>query len=424
MIRLFAWLYNELMIPLSVGTLRLLKPFGSQKLRHLLADRESYPQIKKYPRPPILIHAASGEVEYAKPLIRLLRERDPDQPLVLTYFSPSALRLVEGLPVDDILALPFDQTKEMKDFLKRLNPCLVLIARTDVWPEFVRLCREQSRPVVLFSATFARPLRARSWFARTLDRWRYGNLRFIGTVSDRDERHLRSLKIDTPSAVLGDTRYDQVRFRLQQTRPLPFRSSGDPRFTGVLGSTWYEDDQVWIDALIESDLRQSFRWIWVPHEVSVRKIQDLCEQLRLSGFKVDRLSEVETWRGDILVVDKVGLLADLYAKADLAFVGGSFRAKVHSVMEPLAAGCPVVLGPYFLNNREATEFSEIPLVENIKMVTRVNDSEELKTWLRQLRPQLGNPRLREKIKAAIESRSHSTEKLLAELADRGIWPRN
>ncbi|MBX3018896.1 MAG: hypothetical protein KF767_13480 [Bdellovibrionaceae bacterium] len=420
-VAILSFLYRNLVLPLVVILLRILKPIFPVKLRRIIDDRDEYPQLKKYTQPPVLIHAASGELEYAKPLIRWLRTHSPGTPIVLTYFSPSALRLIEGLPVDEVLPLPFDLTRDQSDFLDRLRPSMVLVARTDVWPEMARQCRIRDIPVILFSATFSRPLARKFWMSRTLDRWRFENLRLVAPVSDEDETNFRSLKLSTPTAVLGDTRYEQVIERLKDPKKLPFTIENDARFTGVLGSTWFEDDQVWIDALTEPDLRANFRWIWVPHEVSLRKIQELIEQLKTSGFKVEKLSDIDTWRSDILVVDRTGLLAELYRRADVAFVGGSFRAKVHSVMEPLAAGCPVVLGPHCDNNREAQEFRRLPLIQDQRIVSIANDGEGLRAWLRGIHPHLGNRRLREQIVQKVEERAHVTEKLMAELIERKIF---
>jgi 3-deoxy-D-manno-octulosonic-acid transferase len=77
----------------------------------------------------------------------------------------------------------------------------------------------------------------------------------------------------------------------------------------------------------------------------------------------------------VLLIDQVGVLADLYRLGAVAFVGGSFKDKVHSVMEPLACGCFVVTGPKINNNREALLFKNIS-VENLTAVTVVNNSDE------------------------------------------------
>ena len=64
-------------------------------------------------------------------------------------------------------------------------------------------------------------------------------------------------------------------------------------------------------------------------------------------------SEVDLSAVDVLIVDSVGLLAKLYALADIAFVGGSFRGSVHNVMEPAALAKPVIFGPTIQNAHEA-----------------------------------------------------------------------
>ena len=62
------------------------------------------------------------------------------------------------------------------------------------------------------------------------------------------------------------------------------------------------------------------------------------------------------FNADFLLVDEIGYLADLYRYADIAFVGGSFKEKVHSVMEPLCCGLPVLVGPFYQNNPEAAKY--------------------------------------------------------------------
>ena len=62
-----------------------------------------------------------------------------------------------------------------------------------------------------------------------------------------------------------------------------------------------------------------------------------------------------------MIVDQIGILAELYTWGQAAFVGGSFRKQVHSVMEPLACGIPVAVGPFHQNNREALEFQQVLL---------------------------------------------------------------
>jgi 3-deoxy-D-manno-octulosonic-acid transferase len=81
----------------------------------------------------------------------------------------------------------------------------------------------------------------------------------------------------------------------------------------------------------------------------------------------------------VLLVDQVGWLAELYAWGDMAFVGGSFRKTVHSVMEALGAGLKTFVGPLHTNNREAIEFQNV-----MGAVTAVRDIEAMREELGKL----------------------------------------
>jgi 3-deoxy-D-manno-octulosonic-acid transferase len=71
-------------------------------------------------------------------------------------------------------------------------------------------------------------------------------------------------------------------------------------------------------------------------------------------------------------------LQELYTWGDLAFVGGSFKDKVHSVMEPLCVGIPVVVGPHHSNNREALHFQHVILGTGFFAVTPIQNSNDLR----------------------------------------------
>ena len=97
--------------------------------------------------------------------------------------------------------------------------------------------------------------------------------------------------------------------------------------------------------------------ILVPHEPTPERIKEI--RGHLAGERLVHLcfseltSEVDLSAVDVLIVDSVGLLAKLYALADIAFVGGSFRGSVHNVMEPAALAKPVIFGPTIQNAHEA-----------------------------------------------------------------------
>jgi 3-deoxy-D-manno-octulosonic-acid transferase len=127
----------------------------------------------------------------------------------------------------------------------------------------------------------------------------------------------------------------------------------------VAGSTWPADEAVLLPA-VASWLAEhpGARCVIAPHEPTPTYLAPIERWAERSGVRLVRLHEAErtgdtTWQ--VLLVDRVGVLGDLYALAQLAFVGGGFHeAGLHSVLEPAAFGVPVLFGPKHRNAREAS----------------------------------------------------------------------
>jgi 3-deoxy-D-manno-octulosonic-acid transferase len=361
----------------------VLLPFAALVNRKLAAGmrlrRQRWENLPTGPRP-LWIHAASGEFEYAKAVIRELKQRRPDLPIVVTYFSPSFARAVADFPgVDRAIALPLDLPGPCRSFLLRLQPRLLLIARTDLWPEMLAQCRHRQVPVQIFSYTqkkFTNPLK------RGLTRWLMADVKRVDCVSETDRAELATLGLKAELRVLGDTRYDQVAYRLQNPKPLPSAlhppdnsAARVPCF--VAGSTWSEDEAVLLPALAEPLRAGRLKLVLVPHEPSADHLRALTAQLDKLQLSFARFSERKGWdEKQVLLVDQVGFLAELYMWGDFAFVGGSFRKSVHSVMEALGAGCMTFVGPKHENNREAMEFKNLPLGEHMGLQV-VRSAEDL-----------------------------------------------
>lgn len=329
---------------------------------------------------PIWIHCASGEFEYAKPVITLLKQRHPEQKVLVTYFSPTYVKAIASFPgVDLSCPLPWDRPKDLRDFINWHKPLALLVSRTDTWPEMLRQAKRAGLPTLLFSAT----LQARSGRAKGLGRWlsknAFAHLDQIFCVSADDFEVFKELGFANRTEVAGDTRYDQVFARLENPKPLR-----EEIFQGVkrencfvAGSTWPEDESVLIEAA--AGLKDtSLRFIIVPHEPTEEHLTALEKEISKKGLRSIRYSTAQIWsQNEILLVDKIGILAELYLKGRFAFVGGSFKKTVHSVMEPLAAGCLTWVGPKHTNNREAMAFQSIPVGGNFKAVMVCADSASL-----------------------------------------------
>lgn len=326
------------------------------KLQYYLKHQGEITPLKEFKEAPIWIHASSGELEYAKSVIREIRKLYPQIPVLVTHTSLSSLSQLKKLDVHMIGVLPIDEKTSVKTFLDKVQPRTLLVARTDLWPELILQLKSLGIPTVLFSATFASGSRKSSTLTSYFLKSTIQNLNQIYFVSQDDQIMCEKIYGPTQGEILGDTRFDQTLFRLQNspTSPLP-----NYKKLIVAGSTWPEDDQVLLQAVLRLK-DQSWKWIWVPHEISGSQIENLkiqFERMRVKFQLFSELKDLKSWSElDILLVDQVGILATLYPLARVSFVGGSFKKQVHSVMEPLAAGSPVLVGPFHSNNREALEF--------------------------------------------------------------------
>jgi len=307
------------------------------------------------------MHAPSvGEGLQARPVLELLRRRHPELQLAYTHFSPSAERFAAALDVDFRDYLPLDARVEARAALDALRPRALVFAKLDVWPALVREAALRNVALGLVSATLAHGSGRVQGAARRLLQPAYARLDLVGAIDEADAERL--VQLGVRSAVIevtGDTRYDQVWQRtasVDLAAPLLSALSSD-RPTVVAGSTWPADEAVLLPAWIGlRRYQRDARLIIAPHEPTPSHLASIRAWAARENLVLRTLSDTTLSRGevDVVVVDRVGVLGDLYAVAAAAYVGGGFhRAGLHSVLEPAAFGVPVLFGPRFHGSRDA-----------------------------------------------------------------------
>ncbi len=321
-------------------------------------------------RPLVWIHAPSvGEGLQARAVIEALKGRVPDGiQSVFTHFSPSAEVLVTRMPVDWAGYLPWDVSGDIERALDAVRPSLVAFTKTEVWPVLSRACERRGIPTALVAATLpAGSSRVRPW-ARRLLAPSLGRLALVAAIAEEDgDRFVAQGAERTVVEVTGDPGVDAAVRRLERLDPdapylRPLLAVARP--TVVAGSTWPPDEAVLLPALARlRGAHTGLRVVVAPHEPDPDHVEPLLESLRRDGWDPRRLSEVEAEGElggvDAVVVDRVGVLAHLYRAADVAFVGGGFHgAGLHSVLEPAAAGVPVLFGPAHHNAWAAAKLVE------------------------------------------------------------------
>src|SRR5690606_33923293 len=120
----------------------------------------------------------------------------------------------------------------------------------------------------------------------------------------------------------------------------------------------------------------------VPHEPDPGHLQQLAKKLKSKGLSFVRYSELESEsRADVLLVDQRGDMAERYSAGRIAYVGGGIRRQVHSIIEPVAHGLPVAIGPHFQRTPEAVT---LKAAGSVLSLPKSNASSLLAQWIGQL----------------------------------------
>jgi 3-deoxy-D-manno-octulosonic-acid transferase len=305
------------------------------------------------------MHAPSvGEGLQARPVLEIARARRPELQLAYTHFSPSAAAFAASLDVDFHDYLPFDTTGDARAALDALQPTALVFSKLDVWPAITREARARGVRLGMISATLSRGSSRRSRTASTLLRDAYAALEVVGAIDDADADRLVQLGVRANVVVVtGDTRYDQVWQRAQRVdRSAPLlRNLESDRPTIVAGSTWPPDENIVLPALkLLHESGVDARLIIAPHEPTSDHVASILHWARGNSMTAASLGDDAASSADIIVVDRLGVLGDLYSLADVSYVGGGFHsAGLHSVLEPAAFGAPVAFGPQHEMSRDA-----------------------------------------------------------------------
>lgn len=315
------------------------------------------------------VHASSvGEGHQANAVLGELLGLEPDLDVLFTYSSPSAREFAHGVGAAHADYLPWDGGRAFRELFGALTPSLVVFTQREVWPGLVRAAHRGGVPTALVAATLPESAGRLRWPARWLLRGAFGRLTEVHAIDGADGERFRKLGVDQARVTVeGDPGIDSAWSRasvVDRAAPHIRPFVDEPAPTLVAGSTWPADEAELLPAtaLARTEVA-GLRVVIAPHEPTADHVEGLLDRLQSDGWSVRRLSTVMAERSlggaSAVVVDSVGLLAQLYAVGQAAFVGGAFdRTGIHSVLEPAAAGLPVAFGPMHQGSRAAGELVE------------------------------------------------------------------
>ena len=338
----------------------------------------------------IWVHAVSvGETRAAVPLLKALRHRYPDAALVISNVTETGRAIARELrDVDLCLFFPFDLSWAVRRVLRQVNPSLVLIIETELWPNFLRHLRNSNVPVLLVNGRFSDRSFPRYLMGRRLFRPLLKMLTAFCMQSRKDAQRAR--RIGAPPArvhVTGNLKFDvaakvpdaQGRQRLRETLRLP-----EDVPIWVAGSTHAGEEE--LVARICRELATAGvpqLLILVPrHPERARQIGDMLSGQGLAwALRSELGSRVESLRAnEVLLVDSIGEMLNFYTVADLVFVGGSMvNVGGHNILEASLLRKPVLFGPHMHNFKEISA-----LVLSCGAGFQVDSEADLKRRIQQL----------------------------------------
>ncbi len=320
----------------------------------------------------IWIHAVSvGEVLAARPLVPALRERFPRHRIYLstTTMTGNAVARKSVRGIDGLLYAPFDFPFAVRRALDVLNPSLLVLVETELWPNLIHAAHGRGARIAIVNGrisprSFRRYLRLGPFLRKVLAE--------MDLFLMQGEAHAERIRaMGSPAErvqVTGNLKFDAAPPGRLPERLARLLVAAAPGPLWVAGSTVGGEEQLVLSAFhgVRERIPQARLLLAPRHPERFDAVVPLVEA---AGFRCLRRSALDpsSWSdGEVLLLDSLGELSQVYALASVVFVGGSLvAAGGHNILEPAVAGKPVIVGPHMENFQEiADQFrSEKALVE-------------------------------------------------------------
>lgn len=370
-------------------------------------------------RPVLWLHAVSvGEVLAAATLIGELEGAYPGFAIALSTTTESGQQLArERFPHHAVFYLPLDFAVVIRRYLRVLQPTLVLLMESELWPNLIRECHRSGAAVAVVNArvsdrSFPRYLRLRRLWQPILrpislflaqGEETARRLRAIGVPADRVQV-TGNLKFDVKSAPQGPI-FAALRATLPASSPLL-----------VAGSTLDDEEAQLLTAwpAVLRDLPSAVLLLAPRHTPRFAAVIALVEARGLRAHRASALAlTAPIAAGDVVVLDTIGDLAGVYELATAAFLGGSLvPAGGHNPLEPARFGVPVTIGSSFENFREI-----VAMMQASNAIRVIAPGASLSDALRDaLRPDRTMQELGERGREVFLSQAGATARCLAALA--------
>lgn len=403
--------YN-LTIKLYGFAIKAISPFNRKAKKWVVGRKNVFDRLESnisQTERLVWVHAASlGELEQGLPVIQKVRAQFPEYKILLTFFSPSGYENFKEHDLVDLVSyLPLDTPSNAQKFLSITKPQLAYFIKYEIWPNYIQELHRQNIPLVLAPAIFTTE---HIYFKKPYRDFFLPLLRSINSILVQDEtsRVLLNKHTIKQVKVSGDTRFERV----QQIVKAPFEDElidtfCKESFTIVAGSTWPSDEKKLVGSINKFT---TLKWVIAPHEIDTKHIKDIIGLFGASKCHLYSQGLPLDAQKNILIIDNIGMLSKVYRCGNLAYVGGGFTDGIHSTVEPICYGLPLLFGP---DHKAFIEPSEI--IEH-KIGFEVNSADDIASNIQKF---IDDPTyLKETTKAALayaESKSGASQVIMDEI---------
>jgi 3-deoxy-D-manno-octulosonic-acid transferase len=283
-------------------------------------------------KPVVWFHCASlGEFEMARPVMEKLKEVYGDKLfLLISFFSPSGYEVQKNYKLADaVVYLPADTPGNAGKFIEIVNPIIAVFVKYEIWVNYFRDLKKNETKIILMNAVFRTDQRFFKWYGGIFRK----ALKETDKIFVQSKNSLELLEtIDVKSEITGDTRYDRVmQVRSREKRIDDIANWVNGKFCIVCGSTWQPEEE--IIAKICDKLPGDIKWIIAPHDISPNHIEKIQVLFKYKAAVLSKMKDDDN-KKNILIIDSIGRLAQVYSLAKVAIVGGGFSGKLHNILEP------------------------------------------------------------------------------------------
>ena len=396
----------------------------SKRFRKALPQRMGFFQSPSFKRP-IWVHAASvGEVFCSIPLLKKIKSEFPHSNIVLTTITAAGNETAKSYlrETDQVLFAPIDHPFIIRRTIKKIQPGILLIAETELWPNLLRSCGKKGIPIILFNGrisqkSFRRYLFFKFFFKECL---RYISLFLMQTEEDRTRMVEMGGKSQNARAV-GNLKFDQTfpsytqETLMEMSKAL--RLQGKEKIL-IAGSTHSGEEEILVGLYKELKKTDPDLVLMLAprHLERLEEVERILKKEALSWLRKTSLAmgagRSDQGRPEVILLDTMGELMGIYSLGTLVFIGGSLvPIGGHNPLEPLFFRKCVLFGPYMFN------FSEIAsrLIEAGGAI-QVSGKEELFPRLKHLLSDEGaRKELGEKGYQFLKRHQGATERMLEEI---------